>query len=115
VPASKARAIIAVASEGLVANSVPGGIPAAAQRAGSVVHDRGRYSARSMNAYAPGGIGQVDRDLRVLDPARGAGVLALHPDRASALLQVAGLVDLCRPRHRSIYADSGTMPTWLVG
>jgi hypothetical protein len=38
------------------------------------------------------GIHQVDRDLGVLDPACGAGVLALHPHRLGALLQVAGLV-----------------------
>lgn len=30
----------------------------------------------------------VDRDLGVLDPPGGAGVLALHPDRAHAFLQV---------------------------
>ncbi|QUQ63912.1 hypothetical protein JJ691_16290 [Kutzneria sp. CA-103260] len=38
------------------------------------------------------GVGQVDRDLAVLDPPRGAGVLPLHPDRVAALLQVARLV-----------------------
>ncbi len=39
------------------------------------------------------GIGQVDRDLGVLDPPGGAGVLALHAHRAVALLQVTGLVE----------------------
>jgi hypothetical protein len=39
-----------------------------------------------------GGIGQVHRDLRVLDPARGVGVLALHGHRGGPLLQVARLV-----------------------
>ena len=38
------------------------------------------------------GIGQIDRDLGVLDPPGGPGVLALHPNGVSALLQVAGLV-----------------------
>ena len=39
------------------------------------------------------GVGGVDRDLGVLDPSRGAGVLALHPDGRGALLQVSGLVE----------------------
>jgi hypothetical protein len=42
---------------------------------------------------AGAGVGQVDRDLGVLDPSGGAGVLALHPDRPVALLQVACLVE----------------------
>ena len=42
---------------------------------------------------ARGGIGQIHRDLGVLDPAGGAAVLALHPDTVDALLHVAGLVD----------------------
>ena len=50
VPASSARAIICRASAGLVANAVPAGMPAAAHRAGSVVHERGRYSSRSISA-----------------------------------------------------------------
>jgi len=37
-------------------------------------------------------VGEEDRDLGVLDPSRGAGVLPLHPDRLLALLQIAGLV-----------------------
>ena len=39
------------------------------------------------------GVGQVHRDLGVLDTARGAAVLALHPDTVHALFHVAGLVD----------------------
>jgi hypothetical protein len=39
-----------------------------------------------------GGIDQVDRDLSVLDAARGAGVLALHPHRLDALLEVPSLI-----------------------
>ena len=42
---------------------------------------------------ARGGVGQIHRDLGVLDPPGGAGVLALHPDRMHALLHVAGFVD----------------------
>ena len=39
-----------------------------------------------------GGVGQIHRDLGVLDAPGGAGVLALHPDRMRALLHIAGLV-----------------------
>lgn len=39
------------------------------------------------------GVDQADSYLGILDPAGGAGVLALDADRASALLHVAGLVD----------------------
>ena len=39
-----------------------------------------------------GRVDQVDRDLGVLDPPSGAGVLALHPNRAGALLEIPGLV-----------------------
>jgi hypothetical protein len=38
------------------------------------------------------GVDQQDRDLGILDAAGGAGVLALHPHRGGALLQVPGLV-----------------------
>ena len=37
-------------------------------------------------------IGQVDRDLAILDAASGPGVLPLDPSGAIALLNVAGLV-----------------------
>jgi hypothetical protein len=40
----------------------------------------------------PGGVGEVDGDLGVFDPACSAGVLALDAHGAGALLQVAGLV-----------------------
>jgi len=39
------------------------------------------------------GVDQVDRDLGVLDATRGAGVLALHPHRLDALLEIPSLVD----------------------
>jgi len=39
------------------------------------------------------GVGQIHRELGVLDAAGGAGLLALHPDRRSALLHIPGLVD----------------------
>lgn len=42
---------------------------------------------------APTGIAEKHPDLRVLDPASGAGALALHPDRLHALLQIPRLVD----------------------
>jgi hypothetical protein len=38
------------------------------------------------------GIRQIHRDLGVLDPPGGPGVLTLHPNGVSALLEVAGLV-----------------------
>jgi hypothetical protein len=49
-----------------------------------------------------GGVGQVDGDLRVLDAPGGAGVLALHPDRGGALLQIAGLI---QHQHRARVAQ----------
>jgi hypothetical protein len=39
------------------------------------------------------GVGQIHRDLGVLDAPGGTGVLALHPNRMHTLLHVAGLVD----------------------
>jgi len=36
------------------------------------------------------GVGQVDRNLGILDPPSGAGVLALHAYRSIALLQMLG-------------------------
>jgi hypothetical protein len=46
--------IITLASAGLVANAVPAGTPAAAQRPGAETQDQGRYNARSMNADPAG-------------------------------------------------------------
>jgi hypothetical protein len=63
---------------------------------------------------ARGSIAKVDRDLGVLDPARGAGVLPLHPRRGGALLDVPRLINLCGCRHRLIYADTVTMPRICV-
>jgi hypothetical protein len=40
----------------------------------------------------PAGVHQVDRDLGVLDPPSGAGVLALDPNGRRPLLEIAGLV-----------------------
>ena len=40
-----------------------------------------------------GGVGQIHRDLGVLDAPGGAGVLALHPDRMHALLHVSGFIE----------------------
>src|SRR5512132_623497 len=56
-----------------------------------------------------GGIHLVDRDLDVLNPARGAGVLALHPNGGGALLEVPGLVDdQHRIRAAEVLDDVGT-------
>jgi hypothetical protein len=46
-----------------------------------------------MACPAIGGVEEVDGDLGILDAARGAGVLALHPHRLDALLEIPGLVD----------------------
>ena len=79
---STARAINAAASAGLVAKPLLVlGIPASSQRSASSAQELGRYRARSIRACPRRcGIGQVDRDLGVLDPPGGAGVLPLHPD-----------------------------------
>ena len=54
-----------------------------------------RQVERAVDQGVPGpaGVGEIDRDLGVLDPAGGAGVLTLHRDGALALLQITGLVD----------------------
>ena len=54
VLASSARAIMTRATFGLVANTVPAGMPAAAHRPGSLIHDFGTYSSRSISACPPG-------------------------------------------------------------
>jgi hypothetical protein len=46
---------------------------------------------------AVGGVGEVDRDLGVLDPPGGAGVLALHSHGVHTLLQIAGFIDHQHP------------------
>ena len=59
------------------------------------VADRGlRQVELAVDRHVPGcgGVGEVDRDLRVLHPARGSGVLALYPGRAGALLDIPGLL-----------------------
>jgi hypothetical protein len=58
-----------------------------------------------------GRIRQIHRQLGDFDPAGGAAVLALHPHGGGALLDITGLVDLCRRRHRLTYAEPGTMPS----
>jgi hypothetical protein len=40
-----------------------------------------------------GRVGDKHRDLSVLDPARRAGVLTLHPHTVTALLDITGLID----------------------
>jgi hypothetical protein len=41
----------------------------------------------------PSGVGQIHRNLGILDPTRGPGVLALRSDRGGALLDIAGLIN----------------------
>jgi hypothetical protein len=50
-----------------------------------------------------GRVGEIDRNLRVLDPACRAGVLALHRRGAAALLKVARLID---HEHRVLAAQA---------
>ena len=54
-----------------------------------------RQVQRPVNQRVParGSIAKVDRDLGVLDPARGAGVLPLHPRRGGAFLHVPRLIN----------------------
>ena len=57
---------------------------------------------------AAAGVHQVDRDLGVLDPPGGAGVLALYPNGSGALLEVAGLVHhQHRPRIAQVLHEVG--------
>ena len=77
------------------------GTPAASQPIGVVGPGLGQVElAVDHRVPAGAGVGQVDRDLGVLDPPGGAGVLALHPDGVHALLEVAGLVDHQHRRRR---------------
>ncbi len=86
------------ARAGLVVNSTSAGTPAAAQRAGSLVQDLDRVELAVDHGVADGrGVGQMHRDLGVLDSPGAAGVLALHPHRGGALLQVPGLIDYQHP------------------
>ena len=82
---STARAINAAASAGLVAKPrLSVGIPASSQRSGSSAQElRQIQGAVDQGVPARGGVGQIHRDLGVLDPPGGAGVLALHPDGAT--------------------------------
>jgi hypothetical protein len=76
----------------LVWKPTSSGIPAARQRPRSSVQD---WAGTGPDRPAPptgGRIGQEDRDLTVLLFADGAGVLALDPGRAVALLHNARLV-----------------------
>jgi hypothetical protein len=89
-----ARSIRVTAKAGLVANpAYPRGLRHPHSDLGPrsttwVDTVRGRsWRARAVR------VGQVHRDLRVLDAARGAAVLALHPDAVGALLDVASFVD----------------------
>src|SRR3954451_20808823 len=90
---------------GFVANATSSGIPAAGAGPGSSIPAAGDVElAVDHRVPGPGGVGEIDRDLGVLDPPGRAGVLALHPDRADTLLQVPGLVD---HQHRVAFAEMG--------
>jgi hypothetical protein len=91
--ASRARSSMTRASCGLVRNPTCSGTRAAPPRAGSLVHERGRYSSRVDERPPPSaGVGQEHPQLAVVDLAGRARVLALHPHRRDALLDEPGLV-----------------------
>src|SRR4029077_197847 len=60
-----------------------------------IVDPRPRQEQGAVNQRVParGGIGQIHRNLGVLDTPSGAGVLALHPDRMNALVHIPGFVN----------------------
>lgn len=81
------------ASSGLVANSVLSPSPAARQRSGSEVQERGTGSSgRSPRALA-GSRRRAERLPGWLDASGGTGVLAMDTDSVGASLHIAGLVD----------------------
>jgi hypothetical protein len=59
-------------------------------------------------------------ERRVRCDDQGAGLVGVgdeleqEPGRVAVDGDVAELVELCRHRHSSTYADLGIMPTWLV-
>src|SRR3712207_93339 len=98
-PASRARSSIASPSFGLVARVSPSGMPAAAPRARGAP---GRVAGPALGQVEGAvdqrlpvatGVAEEHADLAVLDAARRAAVLPLHPGRLVALLEAAGLVD----------------------
>jgi hypothetical protein len=60
-----------------------------------VLRPRARQVQSTVDQGVPAasGVGEEHRDLSVLDPPRGAGVLALHPDRVHTFLQITGLIN----------------------
>ena len=93
--AATARSISVIARAGLVAKPrLSSGIPASLPAVQIVGPGLGQVQcAVDQSVPARGGVGQIHRHLGVLNPARGTAVLALHPDRMSAFLDVAGLVN----------------------
>src|SRR5712691_8885126 len=87
-----ARAIILVASFGLVAKPVSAGTYVASRRSGSSVHSFGRYAIDERMAMTRN-VGSEDADLAVRNLACRTGVLPRHSARRLALLEKAGLVD----------------------
>jgi hypothetical protein len=89
--AVRARSSSCPASSGLVAKVTWSGTPAAVGVGGPAAGQVQRSVDHRLPV--PAGLGQVDRDLGVVDLAAGAGVLAGHPDAVRALLAIARLVD----------------------
>ena len=116
MPASRASVIIFVASSGLVANSTSSENPryrAPVCIVGPVfrqvqppVYQRVPLRRR---------LRQIHCHLRVFDSSRGSGVLPLHPDSASALLHVAGLVEHQRPYQRKHADQTRSTAVGLTG
>ena len=107
------------ASAGLVAKPrLLAGIPASSQRCGILgPGPRQVQGAVDEGVPARGGVGQIHRDLGVLDAPGGAGVLALHPDRMHPLLDIPGFIERPgsrrgrRRRRRRSHADRRGPPS----
>lgn len=80
------------ASSGVVARTVPSPRPAAPQRSGLHVDERGMQLAVHRRVPPAARVDEVDGDLRVFDPAGGAGALAPDTDGVRVLLHLPGRV-----------------------
>ena len=87
---TKAAASVGLVAKPLLFSGIPALVTAIRVLGPASRHVQG---AVDEGVSAWGGVGQIHRDLGVLDAAGGAGVLALHPDRMHALLHVSGFVE----------------------
>src|SRR3954453_14238881 len=86
-PATRARSSRRRANSGLVAKVTSSGMPALAQRSGSLSPLPRQIEGPVQQCMALGRLpGQEHADLAVVELARGAAVLTGHPDRLLAFL-----------------------------